>query len=591
MAGLTFIGFLTPAQAEDYYYPWPEFDTFANHNQWAYRAVRAPQAHQLGVTGQGIKIAILDDGLASTDPKLRDKVIAYKDFVSGRFVEAEHGTMVASTIASDFNAEVGIGGVAPGVSIMVARVCHYNGCEHNAIRQAVAWAVASGADIISESFTGYTDTYMHAMYRSAIEKGVVVVTSMGNSGCRPYYFERLDYGCLDGKIREDTQGRYPIAGLMAVSATDPDDGRVNTSGWGSGWGPNNDIAAPGFETSAYDSFGPSNGFGGTSASAPLVAGVAALILSIKPDLTPAQVQAVIQASARKPVEIKPKVWDSCAKDEQTGKWSCNNIIDSTLPQQYFTGAGIVDAEAAVRLTREIVSGTLIPASEFTQSGKTLTITWPNGPADLYLNSRLVARDVSTGYQYQGYENQSVAIQIRQNNRSSIPTIAMISDPVDVEQPVVYQLWSRNSSDAGLGSGLAIAFEVVHTPTLRDNIWKKVSPWDLEHPEFAGIFEFDDGEIAPCRGSNSPENIYFICPYVKEKLEVSGRFRLIGKDSRLSPYSEVKTALFTKAKQDFPLEVSYLNSGLPVISWQSQPGASSYKYRWQAEYQYFCTTET
>ncbi|MEY3406559.1 MAG: hypothetical protein RLZZ556_631, partial [Actinomycetota bacterium] len=345
---------VSPAQADDYYY-WPEYGSFASHNDWGFRQVKAAQAHQLGATGQGIKIAILDDGLASYAPGLASKVVAYKDFLPGQFMRGEHGTMVASTIASDYEASVGIGGVAPNASLMVGRVCSRNGCEWEAMRKGVTWAVESGAQIITMSISGSPDPYMHAVFAAAIAKGVVVITSMGNSGCGPYSSWGLNPYCLIGKTRESTQGTYPIAGLIAVGASNPDGGRVATLGWSSSYGPNHDIMAPGLDTSAYDSFAASNGFGGTSSSAPLVAGVAALMLQVKPDLTPSQVQAIIQSTATKPIEEKAKVWDACNKDAETQVWSCNNIIDSDFPQQYFTGAGIANAEEAVKLTKRWVA--------------------------------------------------------------------------------------------------------------------------------------------------------------------------------------------------------------------------------------------
>ncbi|NBW73563.1 MAG: hypothetical protein EBR26_04045, partial [Microbacteriaceae bacterium] len=231
---------VSPASAEDYFY-WPDFGTFAQHNDWGYEYVHAPQAHQAGVTGKGIKIAILDDGLAAYAPGLANKVVAYRDFLPGQAKQSEHGTMVASTIASDYDPTVGIGGIAPGASLMVARVCFRGGCEWDAIRNALAWAVEEGADVISMSFTGYPEPYMNSNILNAVNKGIVVVASMGNSGCGPYSAWGISPYCLPTRVTESTQAGYLVAGVIAVGASDHKGGRVATLGWSSSFGPNHDI--------------------------------------------------------------------------------------------------------------------------------------------------------------------------------------------------------------------------------------------------------------------------------------------------------------------------------------------------------------
>ena len=574
---------VSPAHADDYYY-WPEYGSFASHNDWGFRQVKAAQAHQLGATGQGIKIAILDDGLASYAPGLASKVIAYKDFLPGQFMRGEHGTMVASTIASDYEASVGIGGVAPNASLMVGRVCSRNGCEWEAMRKGVTWAVEAGAQIITMSISGSPDPYMHAVFAAAIAKGVVVITSMGNSGCGPYSSWGLNPYCLIGKTRESTQGTYPIAGLIAVGASNPDGGRVATLGWSSSYGPNHDIMAPGLDTSAYDSFAASNGFGGTSSSAPIVAGVAALILQIKPDLTPAQVQAIIQSTATKPIEEKAKVWDACNKDAETQVWSCNNIIDSDFPQQYFTGAGIANAEEAVKFTKRWAANQLIAEPIVSQENTQITIQWPTGLADVIINSKVIAQDVSSGYVYQGYKNQSVAIQLSQKGKLSKPTIAMVVDEVSIPKPEI-RTQRVISGDLQLDVG--------DIESYNDMLWRQGSWGDPNYAEYSAVFQFSDGELAACRGiknSYSPDTT-FTCPSPHPRTEISGTLRFIGKDSNLGPASEAIYLTGIIRTPTISATVTYSEQGKPIFAWEAVPGAASYFYRYESEYIQHCTTET
>ena len=286
------------ANAEEYFY-WPEFGTFAQHNNWGSEFIKVTQANQLGATGAGVKVAVLDEGLADYEPSLRNKVVAYKNFLPGQSIRAEHGTMAASLISADYNPAVGIQGVAPDAQLIVAKVCHRSSCEWEAIRKAVNWAVAEGAQVISMSFSGNIDAYMHATIRAAIDKGVVIVGAMGNWGCNPYGYWGLNVSCVQGRITESTQATYPIAGLIAAGASDQRGARVSSINWSSSFGPNMDLLAPGIDISAYDAYAASNGFGGTSASTPYIAGAAALLFSINPNFTPADIQAILQSTATK----------------------------------------------------------------------------------------------------------------------------------------------------------------------------------------------------------------------------------------------------------------------------------------------------
>lgn len=574
---------VSPAQADDYYY-WPDYGSFASHNEWSYRQVRAEQAHQLGATGLGVKVAILDDGLAQYATGLRNKVIAYKDFIPGQFMQGEHGTMVASTVASDYESSVGIGGIAPNASLLIARVCSRNGCEWEAMRKAVSWAVESGAQVISLSIAGMSEPYMLAVFAAAISKGVTVVTSMGNSGCGPYSSYGLNPYCLVGKTRENSLGVYPIAGLLAVGASNPDGGRVATLGWSSSYGPNHDIMAPGIDTSAYDAFAASNGFGGTSSAAPIVAGVAALILQLKPDLTPAQVQAIIQSTATKPIEEKAKVWDECNKDAETQVWNCNNIIDSTFDQQYFTGAGIVNAEAAVSLTKRWINGGLLGAPSIIQNNRQITVEWPNGPADVIINSKVVARNVSSGFTYQGFDNQSVAVQISRFGRLSQPTIAMVVNEVEAPKPTVIRGWSFAQE---------FYLDLGNLDPITDSLWSYKPWWDPEYAEYSGVFEFDNGEMAGCRGIRNKTYLdtTFTCSSPHYRTTVTGTFRFVGKDSRLGPASEVISFNPQNVKRTMEAVVNYSDLGIPTFRWEPVEGALSYQYRYESEYILHCTSDT
>lgn len=583
VAVLAFIaGTVNSAVADDYYY-WPEFGTLESQSDWGAKAVRAPQAQSLGATGAGVKVAFLDDGISATTPGLSHKVIAYKDFLPGNFVRAEHGTMVASTIASDYDPTVGIRGIAPGVSLIVGRVCQNSSCDNLAIRKGVAWAVEQGAQILSLSISGFTDPAMLAALKAAEQQGVLVVAAMGNSGCGPNSRWGINPYCLQGKTRESTQAGYPIPGLIAVGASDQRGGRVATIDWSSSYGPNMDLIAPGTDTSAYDSVAASNGFGGTSSATPIVAGVAALVLQMNPNLKPDEVQAILQATASKAVEEKAKVWDSCTQDPDTKAWSCNQIVDSEFHQQYFTGAGVVNAEAAVILAKQSFEQKLLDPVSLSQSNLVLTIEWDGGPADLYINSKLVSRNAISGYQYQGYLNQSVAVQLKRYQKQSMPKLAMMIDYLVPLKPVV--------SRAFVDADLQLRFEVNELESQIGTVWRKKNTWDT-YAEYAGVFEFDDGELIACSGNNNySETPRFTCPLQRERSLVTGKFRLISASTHLSEPSDLVSVPQIYLHPKITLSTTYQENGLPIFDWEPVAGAMSYQYRYQPEYILHCTQET
>ena len=571
-------GAVAPAAADDYFH-WPEFGFFETNSDWAAKAVRAPEAHALGATGSGVKVAFLDDGISASTQGLSNKVIAYKDFLPGHYFRPEHGTMVASTIASDYEPAVGIRGIAPGVSLIVGRVCQNSTCDNTAIRKALAWAVEEGAQIVSMSFTGFSDPAMLATLKAAKLKGVVVVTSMGNSGCGPYSSWGLNPYCLQGKIHESTQGGYPIAGLIAVGASDQRGARVATLGWSSSYGPNMDLLAPGTDTTAYDSVAASNGFGGTSSAAPIVAGVAALVLQANPNLKPDQVQAILQATASAAVEEKAKVWDNCTYDAETKNWSCNQIVDSQWPQQYFTGAGVVNAEAAVQLARKSITGDLIEPVSLNQEDLTLSITWQGGPADLYVNSKLIASNTLSGYQYQGFANQSVAVQIKRKQGQSLPALAVMNSNVLVQKPVINRPF--------VDSDLQLRFEVPGLEAQADKVWRKQSPGS-SYVEYAGIFELDDGQILGCFANNHLSDVAnFFCPLPDQRALIAGKLRLISSSTDLSEPSDSLVIQNPYQTPPIILTTTYLANGLPKFDWDDVAGASSYRYRYENQYILHC----
>jgi subtilisin family serine protease len=555
----------------------PEYGTLAEHNEWAIKEIAVDKVAALDFTGAGVKVAVLDSGIAFSSPGINNKVIAYKDFLPSQQPLPDHGTQTAGIIASEYDAATGIRGVAPNASLIIARVCQMSSCDSIAIRRGLVWAVEQGAQVISMSFAGGGDPYMNAAITAAVNKGVVVVAAAGNSACQTNAAWGVNRYCKQGVISEQYSASFTIPGLISAGAIDQTRARASFSSWG----PNLDLMAPGVNNVTYDPVGPTNGFGGTSASAPFIAGVAALTLGVNPRLTPQQVQAILQSTTKPALNIKPKVWDNCTKSEVTNTWACDNQVDNLFPQEYFTGAGIVNALAAVQLAQKLTAGQLLPSPSATPNGTQIKITWAGGPAALYSNNKLVAPNAASGFTLTGGYSQSYSFHIKRGAQVSEPTLLVLQTQITPSAPIVIERGAR-----------------------ADEMWITTSDLSLEldqllvWPEqIAAIFEFDNGKQIACSGySRAPAGasdrpFYFSCPMINQVGPITGIFKLLNKYSHLSPGTAVEIPNVGPAIKMLDVRTTYTSSDSIHFDWDEVPGALSYNYRYQPNGEYVCQNES
>ena len=213
--------------------------------------------------GEGIKIGVLDTGIALEHPDLRPAILEARDFTrspSAAYDAQGHGTHVSGIIAARRNAH-GIVGVAPEARILMAKVLNDEGAGTSQdIVAGIRWAMEAGADILSMSLgSSEPDEEIHQALLLAISKGIFVITAAGNEG-----------------PDLDTVG-YP-AGFPEMVAVGSIDRRKRLSQFSSR-GRQVDVVAPGDEiTSCY----PPRGYAvlsGTSMATPFVSGVVALALA------------------------------------------------------------------------------------------------------------------------------------------------------------------------------------------------------------------------------------------------------------------------------------------------------------------------
>jgi serine protease len=288
--------------------------------QWHLPLIQADWAWEIS-RGEGSIVAVLDTGVAFEDflvfakaPDLRatEFIHPFNATFGGYHPNDDdgHGTHVTGTIAQNTNNGEGVAGVAPAVSVIPVKVCIFIGCPSDAIANGVFWAVNHGADVINLSLGGPEISQLELdAFLYAEENGVVVVAAAGNGGSDGIGDPFLDFPAAlhtvisVGAVRYDmTRAGYSnFPGQLDVGL------HVMAPGGDLNMDQNNDGFADGVLQETYAFTCSSAPFSyevfdycyyeGTSMATPHVTGTVALIRSVFPDTTPAQVRELLACSA------------------------------------------------------------------------------------------------------------------------------------------------------------------------------------------------------------------------------------------------------------------------------------------------------
>jgi subtilisin family serine protease len=243
---------------------------------WYLEKIDAPTAWLTTTGSSNITIAILDTGVDATHADLAPKILPGRNIYDNNDDTRDvtgHGTPVAGVAGAASNNGVGVASVAWGCGIMPIRISDLSGmATASNIASGVSWAADHGARVANISYYVTGSKTISSAARYFQSKGGVVVAAAGNYGV------------------QETTPDDPY--VLTVGATDPQDVLYYYSNHGN----NLDLVAPGNNTTTLVG-GLYGAGGGTSFASPVVAGVAALMLSANPSLSPAAVVDMLKQSA------------------------------------------------------------------------------------------------------------------------------------------------------------------------------------------------------------------------------------------------------------------------------------------------------
>lgn len=205
---------------------------------------------------------------------------------------ASHGTFVAGIVAGIRNNGIGIDGIATDVKIMVLRAIPYGDERDKDLALAIKYAVENGADIINMSFGkpfSPQQNFVDDALKLAEKKNVLIIHGAGNNG------ENIDQ--IMNYPSDIYLDNLESSNFINIGASGKKKDKTVSTIF-SNYGKNHvDIFAPGEDIISTDTSNTYLKKSGTSFAAPVVTGIAALILSHHPELTPPELIKILLESS------------------------------------------------------------------------------------------------------------------------------------------------------------------------------------------------------------------------------------------------------------------------------------------------------
>lgn len=256
--------------------------------QYGLEKIEAKRAWSITKGLSSVKVAVIDTGInrANSDLSANTNTSLHRNFVEETSELYFHGTHVSGIIGANTNNGTGVSGVCWNVTLIDLRVSNQSSVNVSRVVSAINYAAENDIPLINLSISFSSG---NASLASAIENyaGLIVASAGNNKG------NTLRYPAA-----------YNYSNVLVVTSTDSSDIYYNNANYHSS---SVHVAAPG--VNIYSTM--NNGYAmktGTSMATPCVTGIAALILSVNPNLTPAEIKEIIIQT----VDVLPSLAGKCS---------------------------------------------------------------------------------------------------------------------------------------------------------------------------------------------------------------------------------------------------------------------------------------
>lgn len=246
---------------------------------WHLGVVNGPAAWDVHKGSEEVIIAVIDSGIDSTHPDLAAKIVPGWNFYDNNADTTDvkgHGTGVAGLAVASSDNSTGVASMCWNCKLMPVRASSSTGwASYATLATSIVYAADNGARVANLSFARMNDRAdINAAADYMISKGGVVVVGSGNSDVE------------EVSLAQDNPR------IIVAASTNINDVRSSWSTYGAGV----DVSAPGETVKTTMRNGIYGSGSGTSFSSPMVAGMAGMIISANPNLTPTQITGIIKSS-------------------------------------------------------------------------------------------------------------------------------------------------------------------------------------------------------------------------------------------------------------------------------------------------------
>lgn len=248
---------------------------------WGYEKMNFNKAWTQGYTGKGVKIAVLDSGVATHSELSVSGGISMVDYTTSYADDNGHGTHVMGILNAKHDNR-GLTGVAPDAEVYAVKVIDQGGeGTIEDIAEGIAWAVQNDMDIINMSIgTFHNSEILTTVIGLAVANGTIVVASAGNEGVYTGSGENMTYPArLSSVISVGAVNEFLLRATFSSTGTELD------------------IMGPGVDIVSTSKSGNYESRSGTSMATPFITGMVAILKEAYPEKTVFEIQDMIQKNA------------------------------------------------------------------------------------------------------------------------------------------------------------------------------------------------------------------------------------------------------------------------------------------------------